>query len=91
METRRLLTCGADLLDDCVAVLSLDDPLVSRVFVFVTSHKNEPTRVCAHLLVLLHAEPYRFEAARVGALAKERHSILRLKPMRVSSALQPFV
>jgi hypothetical protein len=47
--------------------------------------------VFAHALVLLDAEHYRLEAAWIGALAEEWHSIGGPEAMAARRALQPFV
>ena len=81
----------ADFLNDRVALLCLNDPLVRDLRVLVSGHEHESVWVFAHALVLLDAKHHRFEAAWIGALAEERHPICAPKVVALGGTLQPFI
>src|SRR5690348_5280535 len=87
----RLTTCGADLFHYCVALLGIHDAFLRSVFVFVSSHEQEPSRVGPHVFVVFEAQHHGFGAALVVALADERHALVNLEVMALGAPTQPLV
>ena len=92
VEPGRLSTRYAELLDDGISVLSLDDPLVPRFGVFVPGDEQESVGVDAHPLVLLEAQHHVLVALHVGTLTDEWHALVRREAvagrLRLSHSLE---